>query len=259
MNISRLTDKYHKSPSAHELLMAELAIRQPMLPRVAAQHLTVGADVMPIVVIMGARQTGKSTLVRSHPTFGSYAYLTLDTVDIRAQAKSDPRALLRRAPRLVLDEIQRDPDLVVALKEVIDELAHEGKRTPGQFVLTGSANLLEMRKVKESLAGRAVYTTLWPMTRREQLGLGTAGMWSEFFTSPAAQWYDLVIASTAPAADWREHVGMGGYPIPALDLPTADQRAVWFQGYIDTYLDRDLRDLADIGSPLDMKRLMRIA
>ena len=106
----------------------------------------------------------------------------------------------------------------------------------GQFVLTGSANLLEMRRVNESLAGRAAYTTLWPMSRREQLGQGVAGTWSDFFTTATTDWLDMVQSTMAIAADWRELARVGGYPTPAVEQTTADERALWFQGYIETYL-----------------------
>jgi uncharacterized protein len=227
-----------------------------ILPRVAAQHLTAAAAVMPVVVVMGARQTGKSTLVRSHPVFGKYPYVTLDNSDIREQAAADPAGLLARAPQLVIDEVQRDPDLILSLKEYID---NQPRRTPGQFVLTGSANLLAMRKVRESLAGRASYTTLWPMTRRERLGFGTAGLWDEYQTHPFSEWYAIANASPNPQDDWHTLVSMGGYPTPALDCGTAAARAIWYQGYIDTYLDRDLQDLASIANRTDFRRLMRVA
>jgi uncharacterized protein len=227
-----------------------------ILPRVAAQHLTAAAAVMPVVVVMGARQTGKSTLVRSHPVFGKYPYVTLDNSDIREQAAADPAGLLARAPQLVIDEVQRDPDLILSLKEYID---NQPRRTPGQFVLTGSANLLAMRKVRESLAGRASYTTLWPMTRRERLGFGTAGLWDEYQTHPFSEWYAIANASPNPQDDWHTLVSMSGYPTPALDCGTAAARAIWYQGYIDTYLDRDLQDLASIANRTDFRRLMRVA
>jgi predicted AAA+ superfamily ATPase len=227
-----------------------------ILPRVAAQHLTAAAAVMPVVVVMGARQTGKSTLVRSHPVFGKYPYVTLDNSDIREQAAADPAGLLARAPHLVIDEVQRDPELILSLKEYID---NQPRRTPGQFVLTGSANLLAMKKIRESLAGRASYTTLWPMTRRERLGFGTAGLWDEYQMHPFSEWYAIANASPNPQDDWRTLVSMSGYPTPALDCGTAAARAIWYQGYIDTYLDRDLQDLASIANRTDFRRLMRVA
>lgn len=227
-----------------------------ILPRVASQHLAAAAAVMPVVVVMGARQIGKSTLVRSHPVFGKYPYVTLDNSDIREHAAADATSLLTRTPRLLIDEIQRDPELILSLKEYID---NQSRRTPGQFVLTGSANLLSMKKVRESLAGRASYTTLWPMTRRERLGFGTAGLWDEYRRHPFKEWFAIAHASPNPQDDWHTLASMSGYPTPALDCGTAEARAIWYQGYIDTYLDRDLQDLASIANRTDFRRLMRVA
>src|SRR3990172_1038906 len=141
------------------------------LPRLAERHLASVLSVQPIAVLMGARQVGKSTLVRHFPALRHHLYLTLDSVDLRAQALQDPEALAGRAPLMILDEVQRAPDLLIAIKAAVDE----EPRRPGRFVLTGSANLLAMKQVKETLAGRASYVTLWPLTRRERLGLGAAG------------------------------------------------------------------------------------
>ena len=225
----------------------------------ASKYLLDSTKALPVTVLMGAKQTGKSTLVRTLPSLKDYLLLILDRADIREQALSDPHALLRSAPKVIIDEVQRDPALVLSIKEIVDENAYTGQRAVGQFILTGSANLLEMRRVNESLAGRAAYTTRWPMSRREQLGHGVAGTWSDFFATATTDWLDLVQSTTAIAADWRELARVGGYPTPAFEQSTADERALWFQGYIETYLDRDLRDLASLNNPLDMRRLMRIA
>ena len=91
---------------------------------------------------------------------------------------------------VTLDEVQREPDLLRAVKRAIDR-----DRTPGRFLLTGSANLLLMRQVSESLAGRASYLTLWPMTRREQRGLGRCGRWDELLAARDDDWLDLLAAS----------------------------------------------------------------
>lgn len=236
--------------------MADVPANPAVVPRLAAAHLTTTAAVMPVVVVMGARQTGKSTLVRNHPTFGAYPYFTLDHVDIRHQAEDAPATLLSAAPRVVLDEVQRAPELLLAIKEFIDR---QSVRTPGRFVLTGSANLLSMGRVRESLAGRAAYTTLWPMTRRERLGFGSAGLWSDYHGQPFDRWREIALASPNPDDDWRALARLSGYPTPAFDCATDEARAVWYQGYVDTYLDRDLQDLAAIANRTDFRRLMRMA
>ncbi len=227
-----------------------------IVPRVAGRRLSAAMRVMPAVVVMGARQTGKSTLVESHPDLVGHTLVTLDDADVRDQARTAPDALLARAPRHIIDEIQREPTLLLALKAAIDR---QRPRIPGQFVLTGSANLLTMKRVEDSLAGRAAYTTLWPMSRREQLGLGTAGIWDDFFAHDAEAWYDLVRSSTAPASDWQGLARRGGYPTPALALPDAAARTMWFQQYLSAYLSHDLRDLSNIDDVSALRRLMRIA
>ena len=223
-------------------------------PRIAERHLSAASAVQPVVVVMGARQTGKSTLVRHHPAFRDYPYLSLDTADIRDQARADPAGLLARGPRLVLDEVQRVSDLMLAVKEAVDR---QPRRTPGQFVLTGSANLLHMRRAADTLAGRASYTTLWPLTRRERLGLGQAGIWSELAAAPVSDWRALVEAQEVPAEDWRGAVRRSAYPTPALELATPDAQGLWMDGYVDTYLERDVRDVSEVARPLDLRRLMR--
>ena len=139
----------------------------------AASSLEARLRVMPAVVVTGARQTGKSTLAREFPPEGR-RFLSLDDLDVFDAARRDPQALLGGNEPVTLDEVQREPELLHAVKRDIDSA-----RVPGKFLLTGSANLLLMRGVSESLAGRASYLALWPMTRREQLGLGRAGSWED--------------------------------------------------------------------------------
>ena len=98
-------------------------------------------------------------------------FLSLDDLDVLDAARRDPEALLGGNWPVTIDEVQREPNLLLAVKRAIDQ-----QRQPGKFLLTGSANLLLMRQVSESLAGRASYLTLWPMTRREQAGLGRGGI-----------------------------------------------------------------------------------
>jgi predicted AAA+ superfamily ATPase len=224
------------------------------LPRLLAQPLAAALRVQPAVVVTGARQTGKSTLVRELAPLEDRLYLTLDDLDVMEQAGKAPSDLVARASKMTLDEIQRAPGLLHAIKRAIDQ-----RRTRGRFVLTGSANLLLMRNVAESLAGRATYLTLWPMTRREQLGLGRAGIWSELLAAADGDWADVVRAERVDAADWRALARRGGYPTPALDLETADERATWFAGYVRTYLERDLQEISSVTALPDLRRLMRAA
>src|SRR5688500_4333904 len=126
-----------------------------VLPRLLAQPLATALRSFPIVVVTGSRQTGKSTLVRTLEESPPRPYLTLDRLEILERARQQPEALVRSAERMTLDEVQRSPDLLLAVKAAVDE-----HREPGRFLLTGSANLLLMQRISESLAGRAAYLTL---------------------------------------------------------------------------------------------------
>lgn len=221
------------------------------LPRLVGSALAAAARAQPVVVITGARQTGKSTLVQAHGESEGRSYFTLDDLDILEQAESDPDALVARAARATIDEVQRAPQLLRAVKRAVDR-----RRMNGQFILTGSANLLLMRRVSETLAGRATYLTLWPMTRREQLGLGRAGIWRELLAAQDDEWLDLVATQQVAAEDWRALARRGGYPTPALDLESSD-RNTWFAGYARTYLERDIQELTSISRLIDLRRLMK--
>ena len=224
------------------------------LKRLVGAALSERLRVMPAVVVTGARQTGKSTLVELLVP-GERRYRSLDDLDVLDAARRDPEVLVGGPGPVTIDEVQREPSLLHAVKRAIDR-----DRTPGRFLLTGSANLLLMRQVSESLAGRASYLTLWPLTRREQRGHGRCGRWEELLATPEAEWRELLIGDTAPnaeAEDWRALARRGGFPTPALALDNAANRRIWFDGYVRTYLERDLQDLAAISALPDFRRLMR--
>jgi predicted AAA+ superfamily ATPase len=227
------------------------------LPRLAAARLERALATMPVVVLTGARQTGKSTLAGETSRLHGYSYVSLDARAALDRALTDPEAFVAQSGPdgyLTIDEVQRAPELLHAIKLGADA---SGQRVPGQFLLTGSANLLLMKHVSESLAGRAAYIAIWPMTRREQLGLGTAGLWSDLLSTPVSRWRDLVLDQPAPFEDWRELATRGGYPRPAVHLDSPQARAEWFAGYVDTYLERDVPDLSAIASIPDLRRLMQ--
>ncbi len=223
------------------------------LPRAVGNALAERLRVMPAVVVTGARQTGKSTLAeRLVP--GERRYLSLDDLDVLDAARRNPEVLVGGTGPVTLDEVQREPGLLRAVKRAIDR-----DRKPGRFLLTGSANLLLMRQVSESLAGRASYLTLWPMTRREQRGLGRCGAWSELLAARDEEWRDLLAAEPDAPDDWRALARRGGFPTPAVELKTPKDRTIWFDGYVRTYLERDLQNLAAISALPDFRRLMRAA
>jgi len=224
------------------------------LPRLVSASVAGRLKAMPAVVVTGARQTGKSTLVQA---LGRRRYRTLDDLDVMDAARRDPEAIVGGSDPVTLDEVQREPDVLLAVKRTIDK-----RRRAGQFLLTGSANLLLMRRVSESLAGRASYVTLWPMTRREQMGLGRCGAWDDLLAARDEEWIDVLAADSntgAEAEDWRQLAARGGYPVPAVHLRTKKDRTVWFDGYVRTYLERDLQDLSSIATLPDFRRLMQAA
>jgi hypothetical protein len=223
------------------------------LPRHLGTLLGAALGVMPAVVITGARQTGKSTLAQHHEG-GARQFRSLDDLDVLDTARADPEALVGGSLPVALDEIQRAPDILLAVKRAIDE-----RRRPGRFLLTGSANLLLMRRVSESLAGRASYLTLWPMTRREQRGLGRCGRWEELLATRDADWLELLAGEERVSEDWPALARRGGFPTPALQLRTTAERDIWFAGYVQSYLERDLQDISSIAALPDFRRLMRAA
>lgn len=225
----------------------------PLLPRAASGRLDALLRALPVVVVTGPRQTGKTRLVQLSPALEGHTSFDLDAALTRAAATADPADFVRQAPRMVIDEVQRVPEIMLAVKAEVDR---ELQRTKGRFVLTGSANLLVMKQVADSLAGRAAYLPLHPMTRRELMGLGTTGDWTRFFETPFEEWRDAIAAGEARHDDWRDVSKRGGFPVPALQLD-ADARQDWFAGYIDTYLERDLRDISAIEDLGDFRRAMQ--
>jgi predicted AAA+ superfamily ATPase len=203
------------------------------------------------VVLVGARQTGKSTLAqRVGP---DRTYLSLDDYKVLERAREDPQALVDGIGRpLTLDEVQRAPQLLLAIKRSVDL-----DRRPGRFLLTGSANLLLMAGVSESLAGRAFYLVLGPMTEREKRRLDPAPGWLALLQAASAKAF---VAGLPPAGEvgWPGAVLEGGLPPVAL-AGAPEARSAWFEGYVQTYLERDLRQLAQVASLVDFRRLVEMA
>lgn len=208
----------------------------------------------PVVVVTGGRQTGKTTLVRNLASANRRSFMTLDDLDVLELARKRPADLLGRASRLTLDEIQRVPELLLAIKQDVDR-----RRRRGRFLLTGSANLHLMRGVADSLAGRAVYLLLAPFTEGEKERDGTVPPWSELVKlDNADEVVEWARAHTSPTRDWRREILRGGMPRAVL-ARTTRERAAWFDGFIRTYLERDLRELSQVASLPDFRRLMELA
>ena len=198
---------------------------------------------MPVVVLTGARQVGKTTLSQAGST--PRTFFTLDDVGVLGQAKQDPESLLAARP-LTIDEVQRAPEMLLAVKRQVDR-----QRRPGDFLLTGSANLLLMGSVAESLAGRAVYMELPPFCPSEWLQRdGQLSAIDRLFATD----FDIRDWPNEPG-DWRTWLMRGGYP-SVLALDADELRQIWFSGYVQTYLERDLRQLSAISNLPDFQRLM---
>ena len=226
-----------------------------LLPRFTAIDAQSALAAMPVVAVVGPRQAGKSQLATTPPIGTGRELLTLDAVDTMARLAEDPDGQLRRPGRFVVDEIQRMPSLMLALKRAVDAMGTQ--REMGKWVVTGSANLLLMEQVADSLAGRAAYVTLWPLTRRERLGQAATGRWDLLFSTPVTDWGAVLADDDAPREAWRTVVRHGGYPVPVLQLESDAARDAWCAGYIDSYLTRDLRDLRATQQVPELRRLLR--
>ncbi len=191
------------------------------------------AEQFPVVVLTGCRQSGKTTLLK-HLFGESCRYVSLELPDIRMAAETDPRGFLDfYAPPVIFDEAQYAPGLLLYIKERVD--SH--RDAMGQYFLTGSQNLLLHEKVTESLAGRAAMLTLMPLSYREMAGIPDAPLpWEA--SKPEAR------KPLAHKALWESFL-RGGYP-ELIAHPKKDA-ALWQSSYIQTYLERDVRSLRQIG------------
>jgi predicted AAA+ superfamily ATPase len=215
-------------------------------PRWFKSNLQSALRVLPVTVLTGARQTGKTTLTQALEP--ARTYFTLDDVGILDQAERNPDLLLATRP-VILDEVQRAPQILLAVKRAVDT----GRRA-GDFILTGSANLLLMKHVADTLAGRAIYLDLPPFCPTEwQERKGALSPLDRLF-APDFDWREW----PDEAGDWTRWLLRGGFP-PALEINSEADRGLWFAAYVQTYLERDLRQLSAISSLPDFQRLMMLA
>jgi predicted AAA+ superfamily ATPase len=200
----------------------------------------------PVVLLNGARQTGKSTLARDFAQARSIPYITLDDATQLAAASSDAHGFLAGlGDRAVIDEVQKAPGLFPAIKMSVDR-----DRRPGRFLLTGSANVLLLPQISESLAGRMELITLLPLSQGELHGQRERFLDGVFAESlPALQPGDAV--------DLKGAVLAGAYP-EVIKRPAGKRRDAWFAAYITALLQRDVRDLANIEGLTDMPRLLSL-
>jgi uncharacterized protein len=218
-----------------------------ILERAIRRRVTEALADTPVVVVNGARQVGKTTLVRSLSHRGSSQFVTLDEPASREAARLDPRAFVdRQADTLVIDEAQLEPGLFRAIKMEVDR-----ERRPGRFLLTGSSRLLAAPDMAAALVGRVETLELWPFSQGELAGT-TDPLVDRLFDEPRA----LLRAGTVSRRDLFARVLAGGFP-EAVTRPAGRRRA-WFQGYVTTATASTIRELAEIERLAELPRLLRL-
>ena len=222
--------------------------QHPLYSRYAEGPLAEALADSPAVLIHGPRQCGKTTLARIVGTPREYQYISFDDHVARTAAASDPAGfMLGLGERTVLDEVQRVPSLFTALKQEIDE-----HRSPGRFLLTGSSQVLLVPTLSDSLAGRMDIIRLHPLSHGE-IYHGIPNFLDDLFLG------DFETSSTCRMGDdLALRITDGGYPA-ALVRPTPRRRANWYRNFIDSQLQRDVRDLARIGALDALPRLLTAA
>lgn len=205
-----------------------------MYARLIKPQLLESQEDTPVTLVVGPRQAGKTTLVKEIVAEQKSKYLTLDDQVTLLSAKTDPVGMIRDLDRVVIDEIQRAPELLLAIKKSVDE-----DRRPGRFLLTGSANLMALPKVADSLAGRMETLLLLPLSQSE-------------LEQKTTNWIDNVfkgriLKCTQPSEGIKlvERVLKGGYP-EAVARKTSKRREKWALQYVNAIIQRDVRDIANI-------------
>ena len=220
-----------------------------MFPRHIEPLLSDALADTPVVLLNGARQTGKSTLVQGLAERLGRRYLTLDDRVVLAAAKADPAGFIAGlSGPVVMDEIQRVPALFLDIKAAVDR-----DRSPGRFLLTGSANVLLLPALADSLAGRMEILTLCPLSGGEMAGVAVFNRADFLFDGALG-------AVSLPACnreDLVERLLQGGFP-EAVSRSSAKRRSAWFESYLQTVLQRDVRDLANLEQLTEVPHLLQL-
>lgn len=199
----------------------------------------------PVVLIVGPRRAGKTTLVRKMGESGR-TYITLDDQTVLEAAQSDPAGFIRGLDRAIIDEIQRAPDLLLAIKKTVDE-----DYRPGRFLLTGSANVLTLPRVSDSLAGRMETIQMLPLARAEIEGR-TPAFLERLFAGKLQRQRDAILGD-----DLVRLVLLGGFP-EAISRESERRRQDWLRSYLTSILTRDLRDIADVEKLTELPKFVRL-
>lgn len=224
-----------------------------MIERVQAKMLTEMLEVFPVVAVVGPRQVGKSTLVQKPEIAGGRVYRSLDDLAVLGLAQRDPRSLVTDADRVTLDEVQRAPELLLAIKREVDTA-----RRPGRFIVTGSADLDFTANLASVLAGRVGVLFLPPISWREQQGRLSRAAFCDWVKARSLGQIEETLPGGSVDAFDADAVMVGGFPL-ALTAETAGQRRMWFESFRYTYLERDVRQVSEIGHLADFARLLEVA
>lgn len=217
----------------------------PIFPRYASRNLLEALEDSPATLIHGPRQCGKTTLALHVGKARGYNYLSFDDEVVRSGAKADPIGFVHDLPeRIILDEVQHVPELFSSLKLEIDKRRH-----PGRYILTGSTNILLLPTLSDSLAGRMDVLRLHPLAQCEIEG-SPSGFLNRLFNN---QFKTQTVERLGD--ELIQRIVAGGYPA-ALHRTSLTRRAAWYRDYLDTIVQRDVRDLARIGSLDILPRLL---
>ena len=217
----------------------------PLYPRFAAPRLLEALEDTPVVLVHGPRQCGKTTLAKAVGLPRNYAYISFDDPIALTSATADPVGFVADlGERTILDEVQRVPFLFASLKAAVDR-----DRRPGRFLLTGSANVLLVPQLSDSLAGRMEILRLHPLAQCE-LAACPSSFLDRLFGSDFR-----VESATRLGGELASRIAGGGYPA-ALARTSPHRRATWYRSYLETIIQRDVRDLARIASLDVLPRLL---